>query len=176
MMNRFKKTKYPNLKLVVYNKGLSKVHVVTLQKMCNCDVRHFPFETYPVHTRHSRCFAWKPIIIQTVLHEHDFIMCLDTSIRLRDVDPYFQKAKRYGIQVIQGLGSISVRTHSRLFDTLLENQCLFNYPEVKAGFMLITRSCLTLTYIMRPWVSCALQYGYMDCPDAKNDFCNKSKW
>ena len=118
MMNRFKKTKYPNLKLVVYNKGLSKVHVVTLQKMCNCDVRYFPFETYPVHMRHSRCFAQKPIIIQTVLHEHDFIMCLDTSIRLRNVDPYFQKAKRYGIQVIQGLGSISVRTHSRLFDTL----------------------------------------------------------
>ena len=57
-----------------------------------------------------------------------------------------------------------------------KNQCLFNYPEVKTGFMLITRSCLTLTYIMRPWVSCALQYGYMDCPDAKNDFCNKSKW
>ena len=134
MMNRFKKTKYPNLKLVVYNKGLSKLHVVTLQKMCNCDVRHFPFETYPVHTRHSRCFAWKPIIIQTVLHEHDFIMCLDTSIRLRNVDPYFQKAKRYEIQVIQGLGSISVRTHSRLFDTLLENQCLFQLPRGQGRF------------------------------------------
>ena len=66
MMNRFKKTKYTNLKLVVYNKGLSKVHVVTLQKMCNCDVRHFPFETYPVHTRHLGGFSWKPIIIQTV--------------------------------------------------------------------------------------------------------------
>lgn len=148
---------------MVYNKGLSKVHVVTLQKICNCDV------AFPV--RNLRGFAWKPIIIQTVLQEHYFIIWLDTSIGWE-----FQKAKRYGIQVIQGDGSISVRTHRRLFDTILENQCLFNYPEVKASGMLITRSSLTLTYIMQHWVSCALQYGYMDFPDAKNDFCNESKW
>ena len=91
-------------------------------------------------------------------------------LNLTSKKPNVMESKR-----IQGDGSISVRTHSRFFDTLLKNQCLLNYPEVKAGVMLITRSCLTLTYIMRPWVSCALQYGYMDCPDAKNDFCNKSK-
>ena len=71
-MNRFQKTKYPNLKLVVYNKGLSKVHVLTLQKICNCDV------AFPV--RNLRGFAWKTIIIQTVLQEHYFIIWLDTSI------------------------------------------------------------------------------------------------
>ena len=83
--------------------------------MCSCIVRHFQFKIYSVrvHTGHLRYFAWKPpIIIQTVLHEHDFIMCLDTSIRVRNVEPYFQKAKRYGIQVIQGDGSISENTQA----------------------------------------------------------------
>ena len=168
MVNKLKNDKYPKLHLVVYNIGLSIKNLITINETCNCTVRNFPFEMYPQHVRHLRGFAWKPIIIQTVLQESDFVMWMDTSIRLKNTDPYFQKAKRYGIQVLTGYGSISLRTHRHLFGALRENPCLFNYPELQAGLVLITRSCLTLTYIMRPWVSCALQYGCMDIPNAEN--------
>nr|XP_022295650.1 uncharacterized protein LOC111105581 [Crassostrea virginica] len=168
MMNTMKRNKYSDLKLIVYNLGLSKNNTIAVEKMCNCSIRNFPFEIFPKHVQHLRGFAWKPLIIQTVLLESDFVLWMDTSIRLNNTDPYFQKAKRYGIQVLTGYGLISVRTHRHLFEALRENPCLFNYPELQAGLVLITRSCLTLTYIMRPWVSCALQYGCMDIPNAEN--------
>ena len=103
-------------------------------------------------------------------------MWMDTSIRLKHIDPYFKKAKRYGIQVLHGSGSILVRTHQRLFETLNEKQCMVNYPEIQAGLIIITRSCLTLTYIMRPWVPCALQYECMDIPNAENYYDCTNEW
>nr|XP_022291817.1 uncharacterized protein LOC111103092 [Crassostrea virginica]XP_022291818.1 uncharacterized protein LOC111103092 [Crassostrea virginica]XP_022291819.1 uncharacterized protein LOC111103092 [Crassostrea virginica] len=176
MMSTLKRNNYSDLYLIVYNIGLSVKNKEAIREKCNCSVRNFPFEIFPQHVRHLRGFTWKPIIIQLVLQESDFVMWMDTSIRLKHIDPYFKKAKRYGIQVLHGSGSISVRTHQRLFETLNEKQCMFNYPEIQAGLIIITRSCLTLTYIMRPWVSCALQYGCMDIPNAENYYDCTNEW
>lgn len=81
-LNKLKRTKYPELTLIVYDIGLTKDRVSKVQRMCNCSVRRFPFELYPEHVRNLRGYTWKPIIIQTMLQESDFVMWLDTSIRL----------------------------------------------------------------------------------------------
>ena len=176
ILNEMKRNKYPKMKLIVFELGLSMKNSIKIRQLCNCSIRKFPFEVYPQHVRNLVGFTWKPIIIQTVLQESDFVLWLDSSIRLNNTDPYFQKAKQYGFQGLKGDGSISVRTNHRLFDVLGENPCDFNYPEAQGGLVLIARSCLTLTFIMRPWVSCALEYGCMDFPNSKNYISCKNDW
>lgn len=147
-----------------------------VRKMCNCIFRKFPFELYPKHVRNLRGYTWKPIIIQMMLQEFDFVMWLDTSIRLENTDPYFVKAKCLGIQVLEGSGSIAVRTQKRLFEHFQENQCMFNYPETQTGVVIISRTHFTLNYIMRPWMACALEYGCMDFPNAETFLNCSKKW
>lgn len=175
-LNKLKRTKYPELTLIVYDIGLTKDRVSKVQRMCNCSVRRFPFELYPEHVRNLRGYTWKPIIIQTMLQESDFVMWLDTSIRLKNMEPYFEKAQRLGFQVLYGDGSIAMRTQKRLFEHLHEEPCLFNYEETQTGVVIISRSCITLKYIMRPWVACALEFGCMDFPNSKNYLQCVYKW
>lgn len=175
-LNRLKRTKYPELTLIVYDIGLNKDRFSKVQRMCNCSVRKFPFELYPEHVRNSRGYTWKPIIIQTMLQESDFVMWLDTSIRLKNIEPYFEKARRLGFQVLYGDGSIAMRTQKRLFEHLQEEPCLFNYKETQTGVVIVSRSCITLKYIMRPWVACALEYGCMDFPNSKKYLQCVTKW
>lgn len=175
-LNKLKRTKYPELTLIVYDIGLTKDRVSKVQRMCNCSVRRFPFELYPEHVRNLRGYTWKPIIIQTMLQESDFVMWLDTSIRLKNMEPYFEKAQRLGFQVLYGTGSIAMRTQKRLFEHLHEEPCLFNYEETQTGVVIVSRSCFTLKYIMRPWVACALEFGCMDFPNSKNYLQCVYKW
>lgn len=175
-LNKLKRTKYPELTLIVYDIGLTKDRVSKVQRMCNCSVRRFPFELYPEHVRNLRGYTWKPIIIQTMLQESDFVMWLDTSIRLKNMEPYFEKAQRLGFQVLYGDGSIAMRTQKRLFEHLHEEPCLFNYEETQTGVVIVSRSCITLKYIMRPWVACALEFGCMDFPNSKNYLQCVYKW
>ncbi|XP_056013205.1 uncharacterized protein LOC130052388 [Ostrea edulis] len=159
---------YPDLKFVVFDLGLTEEHRKTVQKLCNCDVRRFPFENYPSHLKFLRGFTWKPVIIQMMLQEFDFVMWVDSSVRLnKNVDRLFERARYFGIQVVGGYGSIAVRTHNTLFDFLKEEPCLFNYPEVQGCWVAIKRSLFTLKVLLQPWVSCALQYGCMDFPYSK---------
>ncbi|XP_061179338.1 uncharacterized protein LOC133187962 [Saccostrea echinata] len=159
--------KYPDLKLIVFNLGLSNAHINDLRKMCSCDVRQFPFEKFPPHVKRLQGYTWKPIILQIILQEYDFVMWVDSSIRLNEkLNELFDRAKRTGIQILEGDGSIAVRTHRKLFDFLKEEPCMFNYPEVQPGWILMKRTEFTLKVLLRPILSCALQFGCMDFPNA----------
>lgn len=162
--------------VIVYDLGLSKENSYRVRRMCNCIFRTFPFQDFPKHVRNLHGYTWKPIIIHLMLQEFDFVMWLDTSIRLENTDPYFLKAQCLGMQVLKGTGSIAVRTQQRLFEHLNEDQCMFNYPETQTGVVVISRTYFTLNYIMRPWVECALEYGSMDFPNSETFLHCSTKW
>lgn len=161
---------YPNMKLIVYDLGLKSNQLNQLKKYCRCDVRQFPFDSFPKHIRNLSSCGWKPLIIQLLMREFDFVMWTDTSIRFNGnpLDKLFLEAKLVGIQVMSNKGSIAVRTNERTFVALGEKRCLFDYPEVGAGFVIITRSKFTMNAIMKPWVSCTLQYGCLDFDNSKS--------
>ncbi|XP_062572669.1 uncharacterized protein LOC134234607 [Saccostrea cucullata] len=166
-INIHPRKKYPEIKFIVFDLGLSKAHRADLQKKCKCDVRTFPFEKFPSHVKRLQGYTWKPISLQMMLQEYDFIMWVDSSIRFNEkFNQLFERARRIGIQILEGDGSITVRTHRGLFDFLKEEPCMFNYPEVQPGWFLIKRTKFALKMLLRPVVSCALQYGCMDFPDA----------
>lgn len=177
-ITRLRKTKYPRLVLIVYDIGLSVDNANRVQEICNssCNFRTFPFKMFPRHVQNLRGYTWKPVIIQIMLQEFDFVMWLDTSIRLLNTDPYFLRAKCIGIQMLGGEGSIAVRTQHRLFYHFKEDECMFNYPEIQTGVVIVSRTYFILKYIMRPWVACALEYGCMDFPNSKRFLNCSTKW
>ena len=157
---------YNSLKLIYYDIGLTSSKLTLLRKHCRCEVRIFPFEKYPHHVRTLKAYTWKPIIIQTMLQEFPLVLWQDASIRFKEtrLDSLFSKALETGIKIRKKGGSIAVRTHPNTFKALGEEPCMFTHPELETGWILIKRSKFTLNGIMKPWMTCALQYECMTHP------------
>lgn len=128
---------YPNMKLILYDLGLNKNQLEQMKKYCKCEVRQFPFHSFPNHIRSLSGFGWKPLIIQLLLIEFDFLMWADASVRFNGnhLNKLIDGAKEVGVQIIPGWGSIAVRTNPRTFAALGEQMCMFDYPELEATCM-----------------------------------------
>lgn len=160
---------YPGMKLIFYDLGMTIQQIIQMNKHCKCEIRRFPFYIFPRHIRIIKGYGWKPLIIQLMLLEFDFVMWADASVRFNGnpLDKLFKGANEIGVQAVPGWGSIAVRTNARTFTALGEQACLFDYPEFEATWMAFKRSEFTLTAVMRPWILCALQYGCMDFKKSK---------
>ena len=159
-------SKYPDLKIIFYDLGLRKRSYKLLQTYYKCEVRKFPFTEYPQHVGTLSSYTWKPIIVQLVLKEHEFVIWVDASIRFLtpNLDSFFFNSTNVGIKLYPGGGSIAQRTVLKTFEYLGEDPCLFDVPELEATIIMLKRTRFTLTYIIRPWVSCALALGCMTHP------------
>jgi hypothetical protein len=176
-----------DLKLIMYDIGLSPGELNMSKLFCaqtKCEVRTFPFSHYPPHVRQLLGYAWKPIIIQTVLKEYDFVWWMDSSIGFKtgNLSVLVKAALKYGVQGIITArrpnitdydilstmftnGSITARTDTRMFDFLGESPCLFRRSnEIGGGFNMWLRTPFTTFHILRPWVSCALSIRCMALP------------
>ena len=157
--------KYKNIKLVFYDIGLKPEQLSLFRKHCRCDIRTFPFDEFPLHVRNIGAYTWKPILIQLLLQEFDFVMWMDSSVRFNGIlDSLFFDALQSGFKTMPGGGDIAVRTHSNTFKVLGEKTCMFVWPGCQGGWVLVKRNKFTLSTIMKPWVSCALQFGCMAQP------------
>ena len=132
-------SKYPDLKIIFYDLGLRKLSSKLLQKYCKCEVRKFPFTEYPQHIRTLSSYTWKPIIVQLVLKEHEFVIWVDASIRFLtpNLDSFFFNSTNVGIKLYPGGGSISQRTVLKTFEYLGEDPCLFDVPELEATIIML---------------------------------------
>ena len=169
---------YPDMKLIFFDIGLTVYQLKLMKAYCKCEVRKFPFHIFPEHIENLGGYGWKPLLVQLLLMEFDFVMWTDASVRFdgRPFDKLIQDVKEIGVQVVPGWGSIAVRTNPRTFAAFGEQMCMFDYPEMEATWMAFKRTEFTLTAVMKPWVSCALQYGcmnfakskqYLKCPRGK---------
>lgn len=154
---------HPDLELIYYDLGLFDEQRRKLKKYCRCEVRRFDFGKYPSYVALFHGYAWKPIIIQTVLKEYDFVMFMDASVRFSGylLDEISLLSRQRGIQIRPGRGAVCQRTLQFTFEFLHETPCLFNFPDVPTGLVSISRNRFTLEYILKPWVLCALSYGCM---------------
>lgn len=154
---------HPDLKMIYYDLGLTSEQRNELKKYCMCEVRTFDARKYPSHVAARMGYAWKPVIIQTVLKEYDLVMWMDASIRYNGnpLDEVSLRTRQRGVQGMHGLAAIFTRTSKKSFEYLKETPCLYNFPEVEAGWLSISRNRFTLEFVMKPWVSCALAYNCM---------------
>ncbi|XP_021349207.1 uncharacterized protein LOC110447687 [Mizuhopecten yessoensis] len=154
---------HPDLKMIYFDIGLTDTQRTELSKYCKCEVRTYEVGKYPPHAADKRGFAWKPVLIQTVLKEYDLVMWMDASVIYEgtSLDEVSLRTRQRGIQAMHGASAVCERTAKNSFDFLKEKPCLFNLPEVEATWIVISRNRFTLEYIMKPWVSCGLSYNCM---------------
>ncbi|KAL3880700.1 hypothetical protein ACJMK2_032920 [Sinanodonta woodiana] len=155
----------PDVKLIYYNLGLSIEERSKVKKYCRCEVRDFPFDKYPDHVAFLPGFAWKIIIIQTVLNEYGYVLWLDTSMRFQNMSlfPVLEaQVAHYGISTWMFGYSLGGHVDPDTFKFLGEDPCLFyDKKDAAGGGIIVRRTQFTLETIMRPWVSCALSFGCM---------------
>lgn len=162
---------FPTMKVILYNLGFSEKLQDQVKNMCNgCEIRKFKFGDFPKHVRNLKSYTWKPILLQGILQEYDFVLWTDTSVLVNanNASKLFSNAIKHGIQSMNGDGTIAGRTSGHLFKLLNEDPCSFRVPEIAGGWVTIKRTEFTLKYIMRPWVSCAIQFGCMEFPNSRN--------
>ena len=159
---------FPEIKLIVYDLGLTNAQWLAMHKYCKCEVRTFEFDHYFGHVKYLKGYTWKPIIIQLMLREYHFIIWNDASVRYNGkqygLETLFKDTRKNGLQIMGGgMGSIRSRTSKNTFAVLKEDPRIFsNYVEVQATWMFFQQRALILCAVMRPRVTCALHYGCMD--------------
>ncbi|KAK3097994.1 hypothetical protein FSP39_015138 [Pinctada imbricata] len=165
-------TRYKGFKLIFYDIGLESNQVSVIK----CEFRRFPFSKYPEYFRILRNYVWKPLIIQLVLIEYDFVLWMDASVRLNGLplEELFEEARKTGIKILRGYGLIVKQTHLNTFKALEEKPCMFQGQELQATWIIVSRTNFTLRAILKPWVSCALQYGCMAQDNAERLYRGRS--
>ncbi|XP_062577141.1 uncharacterized protein LOC134239017 [Saccostrea cucullata] len=156
--------KFSDFEFIIFDIGLKKSEARFIKKNCYCRLRKFPFKEYPDHLGIVRTNTWKPVLIQLLFSEFHIVIWADSSVRFlgKPLDNLIHRTVTNGIQLTEGGGSIALRTNTITFKALGEKPCMFDRPELESSFISIFRNHFTLTSIMLPWVSCALQYNCMD--------------
>ncbi|XP_060568726.1 uncharacterized protein LOC132727312 [Ruditapes philippinarum] len=153
--------KYKNIKIVYYDMGLNPNQRKQLETHCKiCEVRSFPFEKFPAHFKRLTTYAWKPIIIMTLLMEYGWVWWADSSVRYvtSDVDRALTYSKdnsilffTYGV-----VFSVAQHTDIQTMEYLKEDRCKFrHFGEVEATFVLFHFDDVTHT-IVDTWAACAV--------------------
>ena len=72
----------PEVKLIVYDLGMTSQQRATVLRMCGVELRTFDFAKYPQHVRDLFKYAWKPIIAHELVRDYEVVMWGDASVRL----------------------------------------------------------------------------------------------
>ena len=73
---------FGDVKLVLFDLGLTEEQVQAIRKMSLVEYRKFDFLKYPPHVANLINYAWKILIIQETLAEFEAIMWMDASVML----------------------------------------------------------------------------------------------
>ncbi|KAK6192611.1 hypothetical protein SNE40_004055 [Patella caerulea] len=155
---------YPDIKVIIYDIGLTKTERQAVRRYGKCELRTFDFEKYPKHIQILHLCAWKPIIIQEVLHQYGFAMYLDSSVRIKSSQftLTFNRVKETGVifrsQPTHLPYYLVNHTFAETFQYFRVEPCLFhNIREAGGGLVLAVKNHLYSYAIMRSWLTCALQ-------------------
>ncbi|XP_054750608.2 uncharacterized protein LOC129256425 [Lytechinus pictus] len=118
----------PDKKIIIYDLGIKESVIPKVKKLCNVELRSFPWQSYPDHVKNLHNYAWKPIIIDITLREFGAIFWGDASIRfktsLKDLIPASTRHHGY-------------MSHWHSFDpktnTKVRHQYYFTHPDMYAS-------------------------------------------
>ncbi|XP_045187540.1 uncharacterized protein LOC123545263 [Mercenaria mercenaria] len=145
---------------IVYDLGLTPSQIKMVQSNCKCEIRRFPFEDYPSHVNTLSTYAFKPIIVNLLLMEFDFVWWVDTSVRFitDDIDSVVEQAILHSLlyKVSAHERTLTRNTMMETFEFLRENSCKFKQlREVFATALLFHVDRISLIAV-QAWVKCAL--------------------
>ena len=72
----------PEVKIIVYDLGMTSLQRNTVLDLCGVQIRNFNFSKYPEHVRDLFKYAWKPIVAHELVKDYEVVMWGDASVRL----------------------------------------------------------------------------------------------
>ncbi|ESO95755.1 hypothetical protein LOTGIDRAFT_116422 [Lottia gigantea] len=169
----------PNLKLVLFDMGLSKADKQTLTNCRNetkhCEIRKFNFDQYPSHISDFANKSYKPICIQLLLKEFGTVIWADTSelFASSDIDNTMKQAKTEGLVAWTIEDATSSLTHPKMFDYFKTDQKkYFFHHAVQTSHIILVNTDKIHENVMLPWVKCALVEECINPMGAQNSGCN----
>lgn len=158
---------HPSIYMVLYDIGLTEVQNETLYSLSEnvaMEIRRFPFSEYPAQLQRIKSGALKPVLIELVLAEYDFVMWVGSSIRFNlngKLDILFDLAKsvKSGIIVLDGKTHLrSKATKDLVMQTVREEPIFYEYSrELNTDWMLVNRRTDVMETVITPWVKCAVR-------------------
>lgn len=154
----------PNTKTVVYDLGLKDIERDTLlSDFKNIDLRKFDFEKYPDHVNihvNDGEYAWKPIIIDTVLNEFKCSICwLDAgNVLIEKLETLRKLIEYFGFYSPYSKGIIKDWTHQNSLKHLQvdNNTELLQQTNLNGACISADYNNLTIRKIITEWKDCAL--------------------
>ncbi|XP_076472646.1 uncharacterized protein LOC143302043 [Babylonia areolata] len=152
---------HKDIKLIVYDVGLYKREKEILQQYCACEVRTMEYSLYPDHVADTSNFAWRPILIQSLLEEFGAVMYVDVSTRFKTSNSLNMVRSRghnhFLLWDTAAFTSTTAYTNKQTFHFLNESRCLFSdVGLVDSQVMVFYRTNHTWHSLMKPWLKCAL--------------------
>lgn len=158
------KSKYTHqIRLIVYDLGMSSQILKKVKERCQCEIRKFPFEEFPSYVKHLKTYAFKPIIIKAVFMEFGFVWWMDTSVRFLTaaIEPAIRQAVDSGFFFAVSNHptneiSVTQQTDIQTFKFLGEDPCKFRpYSETWATTLMFHYNPIS-NIVVNAWTACAL--------------------
>ena len=174
----------PNTKIIVYDLGMNDEQRSKASTYCNVEVRKFDFDKYPPHVKNLMNYAWKPLLAEDAMKDHELISYGDSSVRMKssNMKPAFQSLLKFPFLSGAPLtgyyagGAMISFTHDGMID-------YFNYPPsrsimghlpygVQGGSWLLWGNSIGRKRILDLWVDCALHVECIAPEGAKLQGCS----
>ena len=153
-------TVMPEVKLIVYDLGMTSHQRATVLRMCGVELRTFDFTKYPQHVHDLFKYAWKPIIAYELVKDYEVVMWGDASVRLLkplqeyilpyllDIEVPFVGTK-YNTPIVQ-------MTHSGTLNYfIMTRESMQGVPTLQGGCWVLW-STKKMKELMSRWADCAL--------------------
>jgi hypothetical protein len=124
-------------RFVVYDLGLTSETAALLEgRFSWCEFRRFPFEQYPPHVAvEAGCYAWKPMIVESLLDElGGQVLWLDSATVLRQsLDAVAARLERDGCYTLKGQAALAERCDPLTLEAMAVEPELRLFPERVGG-------------------------------------------
>ncbi|KAK7093453.1 uncharacterized protein [Littorina saxatilis] len=159
------KPQHPDLKLIVYDLGLSRREREILEQYCDCDVRTVDYGVYPDHVADTTNFAWRPIVLQILLEEFGSVAYADVTTRFKTSNSlnllHFRDGRNFLMWDMPVFTSVVAYTNKLTFQYLNETRCVFKESSmIDSQLLVLYRTSWVWQRVMKPLLKCALN---LDC-------------
>ena len=150
----------PEVKLIVYDLGMTSQQRASVLRMCGVELRTFDFAKYPQHVRELFKYAWKPIIANELVKDYEVVMWGDASVRL--LKPLQDYILPYLLDIevpfvgTKANAAIVQMTHSGTLNYLnMTRESMQGVHTLQAGCWVLWSTKKMKSLVSR-WVDCAL--------------------
>jgi hypothetical protein len=171
------------VQILVFDLGLTRTERETLDESHpRCQLRQLDWSRYPTHVADISVFAWKPLIIQTVLHTNQYkvVFWLDAGCILTDADSFSRFLAGGPVDKEADLGGsssglldgalltlsnakVGQLTHESMLHRL-QGLGMSDKWQANGGVVGFVRNSRAISYLLDPWVACALDVSCIAPP------------